>query len=83
MAVSIQDPRATPRSIAEQLRRFVQLADAPPTGKHFMIIIIKLIFIANGASLSDAGFVLISLKDHILAEGPRFVKYEKNLYICP
>ncbi|VDL71022.1 unnamed protein product [Nippostrongylus brasiliensis] len=59
MSVSIQDPRCTPRHIADQLKRFIQLADAPPNT------------VSNGTSLSDAGFVLLSLKDQILVENSR------------
>ncbi|CAJ0608891.1 unnamed protein product [Cylicocyclus nassatus] len=59
MSVSIQDPRATPRHIADQLKRFILLADVPqPTTP-------------NGTSLSDAGFVLLSLKDQILVDNAR------------
>ncbi|KAK5973214.1 hypothetical protein GCK32_012961 [Trichostrongylus colubriformis] len=58
-AVPIQDQRTTPRHIAEQLKRFVLVADAPQTAA------------TNGASLSDAGFVLLSLKDQILVENSR------------
>uniref|UniRef100_A0A1I7WX81 Armadillo-type protein n=1 Tax=Heterorhabditis bacteriophora TaxID=37862 RepID=A0A1I7WX81_HETBA len=61
MSVTIQDTRATPRHIVEQLRKFVQLADAPPS--------------ANGSSLSETGFVLLTLKDQILAETPRSLNF--------
>ncbi|CAD6193037.1 unnamed protein product [Caenorhabditis auriculariae] len=50
--------RSSPRSLAEQLRRFVQLTDAPAGA-------------SNGISLSDAGFVLLTLKDHILNDSPK------------
>ncbi|EYC32989.1 hypothetical protein Y032_0002g545 [Ancylostoma ceylanicum] len=59
MSVSIQDPRATPRHIAEQLKRFVLLAEVPQSTA------------PNGTSLSDAGFVLLSLKDQILVDNSR------------
>uniref|UniRef100_A0A8R1DWT5 Uncharacterized protein n=1 Tax=Caenorhabditis japonica TaxID=281687 RepID=A0A8R1DWT5_CAEJA len=44
----------SPRLLADQLRRFIQNPDSTPSG--------------SGISLSDAGFVLLSLKDQILAE---------------
>ncbi|CAB3399342.1 unnamed protein product [Caenorhabditis bovis] len=46
--------RSSPRVLADQLRRFIQSSDGVPA--------------ANGISLSDAGFVLLSLKDQILAD---------------
>ncbi|KAJ1350122.1 hypothetical protein KIN20_005840 [Parelaphostrongylus tenuis] len=61
MSVSIQDPRATPRYIADQLRRFVLVDDAPQPASR------------NAISLSDAGFALLSLKDQILIDNSRFV----------
>ncbi|PAV61979.1 hypothetical protein WR25_23220 [Diploscapter pachys] len=62
MAITNSDPRSNPRAIVEQLKRFVQYADAPPT--------------ANGFSLSDAGFVLLSLKEQLLGDSPR------NMHFC-
>ncbi|CAO4383766.1 unnamed protein product [Caenorhabditis nigoni] len=44
----------SPRVLADQLRRFIQNPDSTPSG--------------SGISLSDAGFVLLSLKDQILAD---------------
>ncbi|KAK6766378.1 hypothetical protein RB195_025967 [Necator americanus] len=35
MSVSIQDPRATPRHIADQLKRFVLLADVPQSNASY------------------------------------------------
>ncbi|CAI5456062.1 unnamed protein product [Caenorhabditis angaria] len=45
---------SSPRVLADQLRRFISNPDSTPSG--------------SGISLSDAGFVLLSLKDQILAD---------------
>ena len=42
MAITNSDPRTNPRAIVEQLKRFVQYADAPPTGsegrKYYILV---------------------------------------------
>ncbi|KAF8355866.1 hypothetical protein PRIPAC_97489 [Pristionchus pacificus] len=48
---------ATARQIADQLRRFVSAVENPSTGQ--------------SASLSDVGFLLLSMKDQLLAQDPR------------
>ncbi|GMR60483.1 hypothetical protein PMAYCL1PPCAC_30678 [Pristionchus mayeri] len=48
---------ATARQIADQLRRFVAAVENPATGQ--------------SASLSDVGFLLLSMKDQLLSPDPR------------
>ncbi len=47
----------SPRQLVDELKKFIQMSEAPPTTHH------------AGGGLSDAGFILLRLKDQLLAVG--------------
>ncbi|CAJ0957970.1 unnamed protein product, partial [Mesorhabditis belari] len=71
MAVSFAEPSraASPRLVAEQLRRFLHSAEGPPN--------------SQGANLSDAGFVLLTIKDQLLANDSRATYFLQEFVARP